>query len=241
MTPFGLHKSSILAVVGFAPTNYSGLKLWLDASDTSTITLNGSDVSQWDDKSGTGNHATQGTAANQPEYVTSAQNGLNGVRFDGVAEHMVTTNTLTTTDETVVIVANYDSGATGDRSPLGADIQGYSLRDRGGTMEWIVTGFTEGVDALRNTTPDWGTTATVVTGFRSQTDNIMTLRKDGTQSETTTHTGGNLSGVKMTIGTRSAALELWQGDILEIVQYSTRLTLAQILVLESYMSAKWGT
>ncbi len=33
------------------PTDITGLILWFDAEDSSTITLNGSDVSQWDDKS----------------------------------------------------------------------------------------------------------------------------------------------------------------------------------------------
>lgn len=42
--------------------------LWLDANDASTITLNGSTVSQWSDKSGNGRHATQAVAVNQPAW-----------------------------------------------------------------------------------------------------------------------------------------------------------------------------
>ena len=42
------------------------LALWLDADDADTITLNGSTVSQWDDKSGNDNHAAQSTASFQP-------------------------------------------------------------------------------------------------------------------------------------------------------------------------------
>jgi len=49
--------------------------LWLDAADTSTVTLNGSTVSQWADKSGNGRNVVQATAANQPIYV-KAQNLL---------------------------------------------------------------------------------------------------------------------------------------------------------------------
>ena len=43
--------------------------LELDASDASSLTLVGSNVSQWDDQSGNARHATQGVAANQPLYV----------------------------------------------------------------------------------------------------------------------------------------------------------------------------
>lgn len=42
--------------------------LWLDAADSSTITLNGSNVSQWNDKSGNGRNVSQATAASQPTY-----------------------------------------------------------------------------------------------------------------------------------------------------------------------------
>ena len=52
----------------------SALSLWLDAADASTITLNGSTVSQWSDKSGNGRHLAQSSAALQPAYVTTAIN-----------------------------------------------------------------------------------------------------------------------------------------------------------------------
>jgi hypothetical protein len=42
--------------------------LWFDAADASTITLNGSTVSQWNDKSGNSRNISQGTTANQPTY-----------------------------------------------------------------------------------------------------------------------------------------------------------------------------
>lgn len=57
--------------------------LWLDAEDTSTITLNGSTVSQWADKSGNGRNVSQATAASQPAYSASNLNGKPGLVFDG--------------------------------------------------------------------------------------------------------------------------------------------------------------
>lgn len=64
--------------------------LWLDASDAGTITLNGANVSQWNDKSGNGRNMSQGTAANQFSYVTNAQNGLPALRSDGNNRFMTT-------------------------------------------------------------------------------------------------------------------------------------------------------
>lgn len=48
------------------------------------ITLNGSNVSQWNDQSSNAYHFTQGTAANQPAYSAQATiNGLPALTFDG--------------------------------------------------------------------------------------------------------------------------------------------------------------
>ena len=67
---------------GFNPKSISGLSLWLDASDSSTITLNGSNVSQWRDKSGAAAPAAaQSTAASQPAYNASGLNGRGTIDF----------------------------------------------------------------------------------------------------------------------------------------------------------------
>ena len=57
--------------------------LWLDAADASTITESGGKVSQWDDKSGNNNHATQGTASARFSTGTRTLNGLNVLDGDG--------------------------------------------------------------------------------------------------------------------------------------------------------------
>ena len=56
-------------------------ELWLDAAEASTVTETSGQVSRWGDRSGNGRDATQGTAANQPDYVAGGQNGLNVVRL----------------------------------------------------------------------------------------------------------------------------------------------------------------
>lgn len=59
-----------------------GPTLWLDAADASTITLNGSTVSLWSDKSGTGNHMTNAVASSQPLYSATGFNGRPALDFD---------------------------------------------------------------------------------------------------------------------------------------------------------------
>ena len=80
----------------FTPNRLTNLALWLDAGDSGTVILNGSDASEWRDKSGNDRHASQATAARQPEYVSSAQNGLGALRFDAASQHFLTAGTTST-------------------------------------------------------------------------------------------------------------------------------------------------
>lgn len=66
----------------FSPLGLPGLKLWL-AGNRSALTLNAGNISQWNDVSGNGNHATQGTATRQPAYLANAVGGLPGADFAG--------------------------------------------------------------------------------------------------------------------------------------------------------------
>ena len=68
-----------------SPTSLPGLRVWLDAQDGATISTAGGLVVQWDDKSGSGNHATQPDGLRQPVVNGTAINGQQGIRFDGAA------------------------------------------------------------------------------------------------------------------------------------------------------------
>ena len=79
--------------------------LWLDAADASTITLSGFDVTQWNDKSGNGLNCFQPTSANRPIIASSAQNGLNTIRFVD-SDYLSSSGNITlTTEFTVFVVA----------------------------------------------------------------------------------------------------------------------------------------
>ena len=67
----------------FTPKSIAGLKAWYDASDTSTISVSGTAVTQWNDKSVNAYNTTQGTAARRPISGVNTQNGKNVITFDG--------------------------------------------------------------------------------------------------------------------------------------------------------------
>jgi len=62
--------------------------LWLDAADASTITTVGGAVSQWNDKSGNGRNAVQGTSSSRPTYTTNALNNKSVLTLDGTDDFM---------------------------------------------------------------------------------------------------------------------------------------------------------
>jgi len=66
--------------------------VWYDAADTTTISLSGSAVTQWNDKGSAGLNLTQGTAANRPASGLNTLNSKNIINFDG--NDVLTNSTL---------------------------------------------------------------------------------------------------------------------------------------------------
>jgi hypothetical protein len=70
-----LYRSIPIVTRAFQPIDIPNCALWLDAADAATLTLSGSNVTQWNDKSGNGQNVTQGTPSLQPTY-SSASNAI---------------------------------------------------------------------------------------------------------------------------------------------------------------------
>ena len=83
----GVPSKSVASGVGLWTPRDISTSLWLDADDQGTITESGGSVSQWDDKSGNDNHASQNTGAEQPTTGIRSISGLNAIYFNGVNDH----------------------------------------------------------------------------------------------------------------------------------------------------------
>lgn len=92
---------------GFDPTTYTGLLRWYSASD---VVLSGSNITQFNDKSGNGNHATQATSTKQPliSYLPSGT----VASFDGV-DDIVNFAAMTLTGDFTVYWAGWMREAGG--------------------------------------------------------------------------------------------------------------------------------
>lgn len=95
--------------------------IWLDANDASTITLNGSTVSQWADKSGSLINVSQSNAALQPTYNATALNGKPALVWPDVGNSRLMKTAFEVNTRDVFVVARYRDGT---QSTFAVELQG---------------------------------------------------------------------------------------------------------------------
>ena len=210
-------------IAGFTPLELSPA-LWLDASDTSTITEVSGAVSQWDDKSGNGNNATQATAAAQPTTGSTTLNGLNVISNDG-NDHMVIPSVAFSgltmfrvyrhSSETGMMLGAADPTKFAGVFQTGS---GTAPDQNFGTVSYHV-------DGVLQTSVTRGTLWTAVNG-QTQIHRV-----------TTTLT----STVALAIlGYPGSASFTAVGDLAEVIIVDGTLTASEIAATESYLADKWG-
>ncbi len=93
----------------FSPNKFSGLQLWLDASDLSTIVESGGVVSQWNDKGSNDNNATQSINFERPLINVNTINNLNALAFNGFSSNMTIPGVanLVESDYTLFFIADF--------------------------------------------------------------------------------------------------------------------------------------
>lgn len=218
---------------GFNPKSISGLALWFDASVSSSITLNGGNVSSWADLSGNGRDATQATAANQPSYSTAALNGKNVVVAQDASRTLKTAAFQAGLPQTVFVVAS-TNGANQGIFQRGAVNTIHSL--------WRSTTFI----ARRGSSSD--ATFTASDGYKVFTcvfqialSRILvgsTQGTDNTQDITST-IGASTDQRTMTLFALDSILGM-VGGIAEFLYYNASLSSSDQDKVRSYLSKKWN-
>jgi len=82
--------------------------MWLDASDGTTLTISGADVTQWNDKSPNGNNAV-GNSGNEPQ-TGATFNGLTTIEFN--TQWFDIPDFALGADATVFMLANRDTNGS---------------------------------------------------------------------------------------------------------------------------------
>jgi hypothetical protein len=225
--------------VGASVTN----RLWLRA-DAGTTT-NGQQVSAWNDQSGNGNNATQTTSANRPLFIASEPlaNNRPVLRFDGSDDWMQTETHLTNNVGTLMIVARKTAAGVGAYRTIFTS-QDFLMLGRTPSQD-VWGAYNDGADRLYTPGTSIGTNAGAafrILGYRQNGLGAgqLALFLDGVQSTTLHNGGGNGKGIT-TIGSNNAPIsQNFPGDIAEVIFYRAPINAAQRIIVENYLSAKYG-
>jgi hypothetical protein len=234
--------------------------LWLDASDSSTVTLSGSEVTQWNDKSGNGLNCSQATSANRPIIASAAQNSLNTIRFVASDYLSASSNITLTTAFTLFIVAknrirkDYNGLFRIGASALPAsDVSNLEIYWQAGSSNSgnIVTTGNRNInfkgDSTNNAIPDVNNY--YIHSSEASGTNLATRYQNGIvqASSQTFGTGAVVPSAAnpyhVGIGypaSGNAATAALDGDICEIVVLNTVASTTTRQLIEGYLAHKWG-
>jgi hypothetical protein len=211
-----------------------GPTLWLDASDTNTITEStpgSGSVSQWDDKSGNANHAVQATSTLQPLTNTNTLNSLNVLKF--ASDEMDNTVAIASASAVVFIVSTWNAAV---RNGL---YGGPTFSDPGlfqnsvGSTTWKSEPTTVTTYEIGS-----GSTGSILTVSHGSTSYV---RKDGVLLSESGGPQGSTASRSITTYGRLGRAGVWlNGDIAEIVIVDGTLSAGQISNTETYLANKWG-
>jgi hypothetical protein len=217
---------------GFNPKTISGLVGWWDANDASTITLNGSNVSQWNDKSISGFHVSQATAGNQPAYVTSSLNGKSGVDWgavEGNTKNLTRSSMPAYSPRDTYVVADYDgANPFGNFTGLFHHAQVFSGA-QGGAGEW-----TSGTAWSLISLNGGANSTTLLPAYLSP----FLLRV--TTATGILASGGTTTNTLRIGGWATAPSRGWAGKIYEMLIFSSTLSATEDAAVRRYLKGKWG-
>jgi hypothetical protein len=249
-----------------APTApVAGYRAWYDASDTSTITVSGSNVTQWNDKSGNALNLVQATSSKQPQSGTRTQNGKNMIDYDGT-DDVLTSNAASSawkflTDSTgstffMAIYADTDSSGwqitdvsngsvanqpsyTIYKNPNDTGFFGKGTNNPNG-YSWFISNTTQ--TFTDNAAQYWTVVSDPTNGTAA---NRLKIYKNTTLDSSTNAQTGTSSTSNPALPLSLGGLQNFSGDsldgaICEIIIYDSILSGADIDDNHDYLAAKWG-
>jgi hypothetical protein len=237
----------------FQPTDVSGCILWLDADDVRSMTVSGSNISQWNDKSGLANHALQGTGSNQPIVVGGVRNGRSVVRFSGLGVSNTTTTTFFSNTAMAFSNAPYTIFAVAQASnQVSYSAYNYILNGGGtSTFALFVGGRSATFTVFTGNGSTWND-ANALSGTQPTSNwTMMTVVNRGTATGLIPYIDGNIRTAKngatvartgYIVGEAPSPFrgQNWNGDIAEILVFNRDLSSVDGNLIEGYLAAKWG-
>jgi hypothetical protein len=249
------------------PPIKSGLQLWLDASDSSTlwqdsvrtipVTADNNLVGTWDDKSGNGNNVNQPVSTKRPRYRTAVLNSRPVLRFDGVDDWLTAGDKIDalTSDIYIFAVAKYRTAAPGSlvaKSTYSGKPNRYWLN----RSNWedgssrLDTGFQcDAGHEINASLPDSSTSWRIVTAALSRSTGTIRLLTNGSVLASANYPDGHNtdSTSRLLIGAYNNPDDsgeqsgyFFDGDLAEILIYRATLSQSDRERVEVYLASKFG-
>ena len=224
------------------PKTISGLAVWLDAYDASTITLTGSNVTQWNDKSGNGKNAI--SASGTITYNLSPINNMPTITF-AAGSSLQFAITYTTTFRNVFAVVTIGGLVNGSSYCVIGQYTGTST-----VPAQVIAGYSAGLGDIQFSTYNRQIliTTSPPSGFYNNTSILCTTTSTGnvgifvngsSQGLATNNAGGSVftAGSATQYINSRASLPLIIG---EIIIYDGIITSTQQQKIEGYLAWKWN-
>lgn len=253
----------LIPFFGFSQTGPAGIgnsstnEIWLRSdsgvySDAGTTpAVNFSTVQEWHDFSGNGNDAIQNTSAFRPEFQTNQANGNPALNFDGINDRILSSGVGTSNQACVAVVINWENPTNNNDGIIHAAPSGNefstSANDKSIGM-WAESSSSSpwgrGVQS-NNSTRSIPTSVSISWG--TNTFYVIINNYDG--SDITQYVSGSTSGSISYNGTLKdwsefgigrQGNESFNGDITEVIAYTTALNSAQLIILQNSLKAKYG-
>ena len=222
------------------------LVLWLKAEEG--LTTSGTDVTDWLDQSGNEYEFSQGTTANQPDLTTSAINGHSVITFDGSNDALTTTGFLEEPFSVFSVIENTDTGSNertffGMESDAAGSDDALYLKANNGSGNSEVS-YLIGGTLTNVTTTSLDNLAYLHAGFLSGfTGGTVGFEVNGDGIGTSAGTGSFANATESAVGAgfvSDALSGYFQGDVAEILVYTTEKTGTDRQKIESYLALKYG-
>jgi hypothetical protein len=238
----------------FNPKQIGGLVQWIDATDPAgngIVPSNGTSLTDWVDKSGTGNSFNQSTGANKPTFNTNQINGKPAVTFNGSTNYMTGTATnfpLGSAGRTCFAVITISSltqayfYSSGQATAAGRLSMG--IFNGGAGVVYFLNFEMNGTGDTGNTS--LSTATPYLYYFNSAAGALSSTFSTRIAGADQTLTGSNVAlNSAYTSGSAIGCIVTptvlnWPGQIAEIIFYNNSLSAAQVSLVNNYLKNKWA-